>query len=179
MRSEIIDELDALSTHYPRGPRSPDQHMRFLEDYLDDLKDFSLEQVRAACRRWRQSDATKFPHSGQLMGAARAERGRDLGDNTPWGRLTDADYEALSLPEKIRHQRILASEARGRAGPMFHNVDGSWRKGVHLTPQEMPDKHHENRELARRHDEEAKRLMGFLRGNRPEGYNTRPLREHA
>lgn len=166
MRTEVIDELDALSTHYPRGPRSPDQHMRFLEDYLDDLKDFTNDQVKAACRRWRQSDATKFPTSGQLMNTARSERGRDLGDNTAWRPLTDQEYDALSLDEKIRHQRILASEARGRAKPQFKQIEGSWRAGIHIPGDEMPERWFVERELGRRHDEEAKRLIGYRKANR-------------
>lgn len=156
MRAEIITELEALEIHYFRPVRSPEERQRWLRDYLDDLADFSLDQIRGACIRWRQSGAKKFPNSGELRAGARdVIRPSSAPKEGPWRPLTDEEYERLSLSDKIRHQRILAEEAAQRAGPQMRN-----RRPV--LAEDMPDRWHMWRARAENHQGEVKRLLKLL-----------------
>lgn len=156
MRAEIITELEALEVHYFRPVRSPEERQRWLRDYLDDLGEFSIDQIRSACVRWRQSGARKFPNSGELRAFARdVVRPSSAPKEGPWRPLSDEEYERLSLSDKIRPQRILAEEAAQRAGPQM--ID---RRPI--PAEEMPDRWHMWRNRSANHQAEVKRLLKLL-----------------
>lgn len=109
-RIEIADEITALATHFPKPRRTPDEAARWLEDYVDSLEPFGLDAVKVACIDWRGGDAVSMAKPGQLAALAKriAERGKVKAENKPWKRISDEEYEALTLRDKARHHAILA-----------------------------------------------------------------------
>ena len=155
-RIEIVKELRALEQHYSfKAVRDPADHERFLKDFLADIEDFPLESIKAACAEWRRSEAKRMPTSGQLIPLIRKHlpvEKRD-GQNQPWRELSDAEYAALSVRGKIRHQEILAMEAGKRAGPMRLDV-----------PEPVnPEAWMLWKPRQQQHAEEARRLRAYLR----------------
>lgn len=154
MTAQIIEELQALQAHYPRQARATDEEQRWLRDYVEDLHACPDDAVRYACRRWRQSGARKYPTSGELLSFAQQFQPRGDANETrktpPWGPVSDYEYDAMTLAEKLRHQTILGNHAQFTAGPQ-------------TKPKEaMPEAWHEHRERARHHFAEASRLRGLL-----------------
>ena len=161
-RTEIMDAIESLALHCRAPLMSVEQRASWIRDWCDDLRGFDIAAIRAATARWRASDNAKFPTPGQLLplvrGQATAER--DAGAvAAPWKPLTYAAYDELTLTEKIRHQRILANQARGKAGPQ-------WRGGKPATPDQMPAAWHAWRQRAQNHDAEARRLQQVLEKSR-------------
>jgi len=155
-RIEIVKELRALEKFcaFPSGMTGEDRE-RYLKDYLADVQEYPLEAIRNACAEWRKSGNVKFPTPGMLipivrrfMGSAASER------DEPWKPLSDGAYDALSLPEKIRHHRILAHEARRKAGPM-------WRNGKPCRAEEMPEIWRSWNRRAENHETEIGRLQSI------------------
>jgi hypothetical protein len=72
------------------------------------------EAIGNACRKWRHSGQTKFPTAGLSCpmvreGPARpSERAAGV---ERWRELSEAEYQALTVREKIRHHQILAHAA--------------------------------------------------------------------
>jgi hypothetical protein len=116
-QTEISDELQALSLHYFRMVRSPEDHERWIADYAEALKVYPVEAIRAGCRAWRESAADKFPKVGQLLpyvrdaAAPKAERTV----TRAWEPPTQEEYDALSLREKMRQQSLLGTQAKDTA----------------------------------------------------------------
>lgn len=137
---------------------SVDARALWMRDWCDDLSSFPIEAIRAACRKYRNSGATKFPTPGQLVPMVRGEAKQepDAPKMQPWRPIEDAEYETLSLRDKIRHHRILAHEARRKAGPM-------WRNGKPCPAEEMPDTWRAWNRQAEHHEDEAARLSKFIR----------------
>lgn len=71
-----------------------------------------------------------------------------------WSSLEGADYDALTLREKVREHTILANRAQMRAGPMWTGEGG----GRALNPDEMSEEWHALRTTAGYHLEEVERL---------------------
>lgn len=164
-RIEIIKELRALEQFCAfKVVRSGEENERFLKDYLADIEDFPLDAIRQACSEWRKSGATKYPTPGQLIPLIRSKIPEPKAARIePWRPLSDDEYQALSLREKIRHHTILAHECSTKAGPMFRSSGPNSGKGQHLTPEDMPPEWHELRRRAQGHADEAKRLRSYLR----------------
>lgn len=119
---DIIDELDTLALHCRPPVMSADEKSRWLASWVDDLREFDIVAIRAACRNWRQGEGnTKFPVPGQLLPMVRActPRPTPSGDPfRPWTWPDDIELGSMTLEEKIRQYRIMAHETRTRAGPM-------------------------------------------------------------
>jgi hypothetical protein len=155
---EIVKELRALEAHYSfKVVRSGEEQERFMRDYVADLRDFDLEAIRIGCMRWRTSLAKAFPTSGQLIQLIRSVQRPSDGPtgSKAWEPISDAEYNGLSLREKIRHHQIMAHRARREAGPM-------WANGRPLDYDEMPAKWHHLHEQAANHVAEAKRLKDAI-----------------
>lgn len=167
-KPEIINEIEGLTVHCRPPLMEADSRAGWLRDWCDDLAEFPIEFIRAAIRDWRQGGNTKFPTPGQILPLIRAKVpvGKTGQGPEPWRPLDDAEYAALSLREKIRHQLIQASEARRKAGPMFKNTSGVGKmrhaRGIHLRPEEMPDTWRRWTGIAEQHEAEAQRLRGYL-----------------
>lgn len=161
-RVEIVAELEALETHCRAPLMSVEQRQAWMRDWCDDLAEFPIEAIRLACRDWRRGQDRKFPLPGQLLPLVRAkvsQRQEGDADNKPWEPLSDLAYDALSLSEKVRHQKILGAEALRKAGPQ-------WANGKPVAADDMPSDWHTWRRTAANHFDEAKRLEGKLRASR-------------
>jgi hypothetical protein len=157
--TEIANEIEALAVHCRPSLMSVEARSLWVRDWCEDLGPFPIEAIRVACRKFRQSGAVKFPTPGQLMPMVRAEIEAPAPNAEPvqvWGPISDLAYDALGLPEKIRHQRLLAHQARRKAGPM-------WLNGRPAGPDELPERWHEWTKRAENHEAEATRLSGYLR----------------
>jgi len=162
-RTEIATEIEALAVHCRPPLMEAEKRALWLRDWCEDLAKFPIGAVRVACRKYRNSGATKFPTPGQLVPMVRAEAEQKPAAERvqPWRPLTDDEYEALSLRGKIEHQRILAGQARRKAGPM-------WLNGRPAGPDELPERWHEWTKRAENHEAEADRLRRYLRAT-PQG----------
>lgn len=157
MKQAIFDELEALLSHFPSPNRTPEVHMRWLRDYVDDLGNVPPETVRRACQSWRQNGKERFPNPGQLIGLIKALTPRtDVQDVKAWEPISEETYQELSLEDKARHHMICGNRAELEAGPMM-------RAGVLLTSDQMTADWHHLRAKARWHFEEASKLRGFKR----------------
>lgn len=165
-KPDIIEAIEALAIHCRPAIMDVEQWSLWLRDWCADLTEFPIEAIAAACRKWRRSGSVKFPTPGQLLPLVRegipAERTERLDS---WRLLTDDEYGALSVREKIRHHQILAHQAYLKAGPMFRNTSqGPRMSGVHLTPEEMDANHLKWADVGKHHTEEAHRLRQHLKG---------------
>lgn len=157
-KSEIINEIEALAVHCRPPLMDAGVRAGWLSDWCEDLQPFPAEAIRTACRKYRQGGGTKFPTSGVLIPMCREAAGHERPQGRkpePWRPLDDAEYAALDLPAKIRHQQILAQEARRRAVKHAHG----WDRNL-LT---APDGYRRCIAQAEGHDAEAARLRGYLR----------------
>lgn len=168
-RTDIAAELNALAVHCPPRLMEVEQRALWLRDWCEDLAEFPIDAIRQACRKYRHSGATKFPTPGQLVPMVNAAMPAEHREReSVWRPLSDAEYEALSLRDKIRHQLILAHEAGLKAGPMFRNTSVPGQpitraKGEHLTLEDMPDTYKRWKGIQSNHLAEAKRLREYLR----------------
>lgn len=92
---QIAAALSRLALHYWRPDFTPSQAALLIEDFLDDLKDFSVQQVINACAEYRRDGSNKFfPTPGALMEAVQPDR-----EPSPWN---IAPYRAprLESPRK-------------------------------------------------------------------------------
>lgn len=160
-RNDIAEQIDALAVHCRPPLMSVEDRSRWTADWCEDLKEFPIEAIANACRRWRQGTNTKFPLLGQLLPLVRAgnPQGADTGKLQPWRPISDAEFNALPLRAKIRHHQILAHEARNTGGPMW--TEG--QNGRALTIDQMPAKWHDAQRRAKNHDAEARRLREFMK----------------
>src|ERR1700747_1981343 len=123
-KTEILDAIEALAVHCRPPMMEISARTLWLRDWCADLAEFPLEAIVTACRKWRQSGATKFPTPGQLLPLVRDSVPSQGGGTRVevWRPLSDAEYQALTVREKIRHHQILSHEAYSKAGPMFRNT---------------------------------------------------------
>lgn len=165
-KSEIIDCIEALAVHCRPPLMTTEQRESWMRDWCDDLAQYPAETIASACRKWRHSGSNKFPTPGQLMPLVREIAPADDGPKVEvWRPLTDEEYRALSVREKIRHQLILAHQARCKAGPMYRNERGASvgrPMGERLSTEQMPETWHRWSRVAEGHEAEAKRLREIL-----------------
>lgn len=152
---EIIAEIDALTIHCRAPLMDVEQRGRWQRDWAQDLAKYEIEIIRQAFRQWRQGESQKFPTPGQILPLLERLSNRPAAtepEALAWRYdISEADYRALSLNDKIRHHLAAANHCRRRAGPM-------WRDGRPMLLEEMPREWHDWRERAHNHDMEAKRL---------------------
>jgi hypothetical protein len=150
-RLEIVDALESLAVHCRLPLMDIDARSRWTQTWCEDLLEFPLPAIQNACRRWRQSDNTKFPTPGQLLpmvrAAVRTPNPDATGHAKPWTWPSDADLDAMSLEERRRNYLIMASETRGKAGPMND-------AGEHPRPEWIGK--------ARAYADEARRIAGYI-----------------
>ena len=156
-RNDIIEALEALAIHCRPSLMGIDERAVWLRDWCNDLAGEDIEAIRVGCQRWRGGTNHKFPMVGQLMPLIRAATVKKGDGPLPqvWSPISDAEYNALSLNDKIRHHQIAASEAGYKAGPM-------WRDGRPLEISEMSAAWHHWRGVKANHLAEVKRLRGLI-----------------
>lgn len=156
---EIRAELEALSTHCRPPLMETNQRALWLRDWCADLAGYPIEAIRTACRRYRNSEATKFPTPGQLMPMVKAATTseRDASAKAlPWSPSAQDAYAKLSLADKIFENRALARIAYRKAGPM-------WKHGAPATPEELGPVWRAHTDQAKAYEAEAARLSKYLR----------------
>lgn len=145
---------------------SVEQRQMWLRDWCEDLARFPADAVASACRKWRHSESSKFPTPGQLVPLVEASLPVEKGPKVEaWRPASEAEYAVMTVREKIRERTILASEAYGKAGPMFRNEGGSGltrARGTHLPAEQMPPTHRHWRQVGDNHMAEVKRLREIL-----------------
>jgi len=156
-RTDILTELNALSAHYMRIVRSPEEQERILSDYADDLKAFDLDAIKNGCRSWRQSSAQRFPTPGQLIPMIRANMRQQTGPRpAAWKPCTTEEYEAMPPYEQIRELQCRMEAIN--PGPQFSQVQQR-----HLDASEMPEEWHKARQRIATYAAEIKRIRMNLR----------------
>jgi hypothetical protein len=159
-RIEIVKELRALEQFCTfKAVRSGEEQERFLRDYLADVQDFPLEAIQKGCADWRKSGQTKFPTPGQLIPLIKAHivQARVEVSAQPWRPLTEPEYRALSVEDKIRHCRLLASQSRAEATKAA--IKQGWDRNV----ANAPPIYRQHMDIADAHEAEAKRLRQYVR----------------
>lgn len=159
--NEVIDALETLAVHCRPPIMSQDERSRWLASWVEDLRQYPAQAVTDACRRWRNGTDRKFPMPGQLkpMVEGAMKPSEPTGTAAPWRPLSEAEYADLTVREKIRHQMILASQCRAKAGPQAKHK-------FPVPADEMPPEWHELRAEAARHEAEAKRLRSYIAQDR-------------
>ena len=156
---EISEAINDLARHCRLPIMSEDQRAGWLRDWCTDLKAYPAEAVRHGCQQWRRT-ATKeaFPKFSELRPLIEAVVTRSqVGEKIEaWRRLSEGDYRALTLREKVRYLTVLAIDLRKEAGPQ-------WGGGGPKLAEEMPPVWHSLRAEADEADSEAKRLGEVLR----------------
>lgn len=168
-RTEIDTELNALSVHCRPPIMEVEQRALWLRDWCSDLAEFPIEAIRIACRKYRQSGATKFPTPGQLLPLIRENQPGETTERlSAWRPAEAAEYRDMTVREKIREHQILSHEAYTKAGPMFRNLSsgGSMGRasGQHLAADEMSEAHRHWAAEGLRHQQEAHRLRQHIGG---------------
>lgn len=147
---EITDALESLAVICRPPIMDVEARSRWVQTWCEDLSEFPIEAIRAACREWRQGAKAKFPTPGQLLPLIRAALPKQesvSAPDIPWYWPTERELEAMSLREQRRQNLIMADVTRSKAGPM--NDDG-------VTPQpEWIDQ-------AKVYTNKAKRLQGLI-----------------
>lgn len=155
---------------YPQTEMNPGEWGAWWADYFEALEDIPTVAVEAGMAAWvRRPESQFMPKPGQL---------RELAMNTPndadraynealrqleapvvnkgaqaWDWPTQAEYDAMPLPEQIRQNRIMAGRCRSDAGP----------QGMDTMPDDMPDAWKAYRVKAKHYDDEAKRLTAIYK----------------
>lgn len=169
-REDISSEINSLAVHCRPPLMTADERAAWTVDWINDLVKFPIEAVRTGFRKWRHSGSTKFPTPGQILPLVRdampAEKSQAV---TVWRDLSDDEYRALSVREKIRHHQILSHNAYSQAGPMFRNTSArgapvSKASGLHLTPDDMDAAYRKWTDLGKHHAQEAHRLRQYVSG---------------
>lgn len=107
-----------MALHYWRPDFTPEQARMLIEDYLDDLRGYTPEQVDAACIRYRKEPDSKFfPHTGELLKLLGARSSFAQPEyrlptwTTPKGLLERPRGKMKSVAEVLRdHGQIAAAE---------------------------------------------------------------------
>jgi hypothetical protein len=165
-KPDILDAIEALAIHCRPPIMDAEQRSLWLRDWCSDLAQYPMEAIAAACRKWRHSGAVKFPTPGQLLPLVRESQPAERAEHVEvWRPLSDAEYAALTVREKIRHHQILSHEAYSKAGPMFRNTSqGPRMSGVHLAADDMDASYRKWTDLGKHHAQEAHRLRQYVRG---------------
>ena len=162
-KADIVAEIEGLAVHCRPPLMSVDDRSKWLTDWIVDLKEFPIENIRMACNAWRRGQDRKFPMAGQLIPAINATIRRTSAEADkpqPWRPLADHEYRELSVREKIRHHQIMAHEAMGKGGPMYRQLGNH---SEHLTPDQMPPAWHSGRSEAKFHHTEIRRLTEIIK----------------
>ena len=125
-RAEIADALEGLAVHCKPPLMEVSAKVRWIETWCEDLVEFPIEAILAACKLWRQGDSTKFPTPGQLLPIVRrlASQGNRSERETAWTWLDHDQLDRMTLRERRRQYLIMGFETRSKVGPM--GEDGSY-----------------------------------------------------
>ena len=120
----------------------------FADSYLSgavEMPSALIPKTRTAWERLKASGAAMRVLKQLGIGLLEPPGFRAMPERTD---LTEAEYQYLTLSEKIRHHRMCAIEADMRAGPM-------WKGGRPVGPEALGARWHENKSKACNHQAEA------------------------
>lgn len=126
-RLDIVNELESLAVHCRLPLMDIDARSRWMQTWCEDLAQFPLDAIKAACRAWRQGEDAKFPTPGKLLPLVRYSLPKpartDVAER-PWTWPSEADLATMTLRERRRQYLIMAGETRSKVGPM--KADGTF-----------------------------------------------------
>jgi hypothetical protein len=74
-----------LMSHYWTADDPEATRQAQLEDWIEDLVEFSTEAIQAACTEWRRCSRVRpTPHDIRTLAAAAQARRAPAGDDWPW-----------------------------------------------------------------------------------------------
>lgn len=152
---DIIAALAPLVTVYGVGEKPASEWAALWEIYVKALSGVSTEALKAGVLAYTKDEKSeRFPKPGPLRKFCDAVMGRialrqkydNYGPTGAWTWPTDDELSVLPPGAKIREYRIMANEARMKAGPMLE--DGTYS-------------HSEWAIRAKNYDEQRKRLQSL------------------
>lgn len=110
----VAFELEVLSKKmdrfgWDRDRNTPAQD-RLIADWIEALRDYPLDEVRAACRQWVKENPTKMPNEGGILALISNARREFVQRNRKYERAPDRGVERVS---KEAAARILAEAGFG------------------------------------------------------------------
>lgn len=80
----------------------PDPKMKaaILADWMDELEDWTIDQIRYALRRWRSECPSKKPNPAHIATVLKAARGRAYVEERDTGKAQNAAF-AISNDQKL------------------------------------------------------------------------------
>lgn len=82
-----------------------------LADWMDELEDWTTEQIRHCLRRWRELNPNKKPNPGHILGMLKGERGRAHVEERDTGR---ARNHVFSVSGDAHHTALLTNHKEAR-----------------------------------------------------------------
>lgn len=95
----MAKKMDRFGWDRDRGSAA---HDRIVTDWMDGLHDYPLDEVKAACRKWVETNPRRMPNEGDikaLIVAARRPRVRSLPQPEPERQRVTADRTAEIMAE--------------------------------------------------------------------------------
>jgi len=75
-RARIGLEVEIVLDGYWQSRPSDVVKVGILADWMDELEDWSIDQIRWALRKWRSLNASKKPNPGHISQVLKGERGK-------------------------------------------------------------------------------------------------------
>jgi DNA-binding transcriptional MerR regulator len=122
-RAMVAVELEVMAKKFDRfgweRDRGSHAHDRMLLDWMDALQDFTLEEVKQACRDAVQSNPNKMPNEGHVVAEIMNRRKRDAQEWIALGRVETAP--AIERPDPEAKKRTADFVAK-----MFPEIGRKW-----------------------------------------------------
>ena len=75
-RARIGVEVEIVLDGYWQTMPGPKMKSAILADWMDELEDWHIDQIRWALRKWRNDSPSKKPNPGHIVGLLKRERGQ-------------------------------------------------------------------------------------------------------
>ncbi|MBV7396849.1 hypothetical protein [Mameliella sediminis] len=105
-RALLAVELEVMAKKMDRFGWEPERgtaaHDRLMTDWMDALQDFTLEEVKSACKKWVRNNPRKMPNEGDILNLIGIQRQEEI-----------AEYKAKNPPpEEPRKERVSPERAK-------------------------------------------------------------------
>lgn len=74
-RAQIAIEVEIVLDGYWQNRPSEQMKAAILADWMDELEDWTIDQIRFALRKWRDTNPSKKPNPGHISMLLKRERG--------------------------------------------------------------------------------------------------------
>ena len=75
-RRRLAVEVEIVLDGYWQSHPGPQMKAAILADWMDQLEEWGIDQIRWALRRWRDLHPSKKPNPGHINGILKGERGK-------------------------------------------------------------------------------------------------------